>query len=48
MESKKPPSDNNKDNIQNKTTNCPQDQKEKGIAPKCQGYPYWQQCIQAA
>ena len=48
MESKEPPTNNNKDNIQNKTTNCPQDPKEKGIAPKCQGCPYRQQCIQAA
>ena len=48
MESKEPPTNNNKDNIQNKTTNCPQDPKEKGIAPKCKGCPYRQQCIQGA
>ena len=28
--------------------NCPQDPKEKGSAPKCQGCPYRQQCLQAA
>ena len=30
------------------TSNCPQDPKEKGSAPKCQGCPYRQQCLQAA
>ncbi len=28
--------------------NCPQDPKEKGSAPKCQGCPYRQQCLQGA
>lgn len=30
------------------TANCPQDPKQKGLAPKCQGCPYRAQCQQAA
>jgi Mrp family chromosome partitioning ATPase len=45
MESKEP----NKDNDQKKNlNNCPQDPKEKGKAPKCQGCPFRQQCMAAA
>jgi len=49
MESKEPPSKDNKDNEQKQNTNnCPQDPKERGNAPKCQGCPYRQQCMQQA
>ena len=57
MEPNKPPSvkkedEKEKQNKDNTTPpsqeNCPQDPKEKGSAPKCQGCPYRQQCLQAA
>ena len=46
MESNIPSSEKNTPNISKE--NCPQDPKEKGSAPKCQGCPYRQQCQQAA
>ena len=56
MESEQPSSEKdnknekeNKDNITKPPQeNCPKDPKEKGSAPKCQGCPYRQQCLQAA
>ena len=56
MESKQPPSEKenekekeNKDNVSKPSQeNCPQDPKQKGSAPKCQGCPYRQQCLMAA
>ena len=51
MESKEPPKENQKEQekeIKSMENNCPQDPKEKGSAPKCQGCPYRQQCLQAA
>jgi len=37
-----------KDDKEKNLENCPKDPKEKGSAPKCQGCPYRQQCLQAA
>ena len=53
MESKESLNENQKEQEKEKEikpsdTNCPQDQTEKGSAPKCQGCPYRQQCLQAA
>ena len=53
MESKESQNENKKEQEKEKEikpsdNNCPQDPKEKGSAPKCQGCPYRQQCLQAA
>jgi len=51
MESKESQNENKKEQekeIKPSDNNCPQDPKEKGSAPKCQGCPYRQQCLQAA
>ena len=40
--------DENKKEEKTDLNNCPKDPKEKGSAPKCQGCPYRQQCLQAA
>jgi Mrp family chromosome partitioning ATPase len=53
MESKESPNENHTEQEKEKEikpsdNNCPQDPKEKGSAPKCQGCPYRQQCLQAA
>jgi len=46
MEPKNPPSGEEKK--ENFKEGCPNDPKEKGTAPKCQGCPYKAQCMQAA
>ena len=49
MESTNPSSEKGGNNTLNiSKDNCPQDPKEKGNAPKCQGCPYRAQCQQAA
>ena len=55
MEQKKPDSESDKKEKENEkepkpmnTENCPQDPKQKGLAPKCQGCPFRAQCQMAA
>ena len=51
MEPKKPESEIDKSSEPSpkiNTTNCPEDPKQKGLAPKCQGCPYKAQCQKAA
>ena len=54
MEPKKPDSESNLKEKENQsdskptnTENCPQDPKQKGLAPKCQGCPFRAQCMAA-
>ena len=55
MEQKKPDSESDKKEKENEketkpmnAENCPQDLKQKGLAPKCQGCPFRAQCQMAA